>query len=161
VQALLDKVLKYMPSPYDIPPIQGKNPEDHDEKLERKPSVQEPFSALAFKIMSDPYVGKLTFFLVYSGEVETRCYIYNGTSGNKDRMGRLLEMHADEKKDLDKVRAGDIAAAVGVKEVRTGDSFCNVDNPILLEEITFPEPVIKLAVEPKSKADAEKLTSGL
>jgi len=161
VQALLDKVLKYMPSPYDIPPIQGKNPEDHDEKLERKPSVQEPFSALAFKIMSDPYVGKLTFFRVYSGELEKGSYIYNATTGNKERIGRILEMHANDKKDLDIVRAGDIAAAVGVKEVRTGDSFCDMDHPILLEEITFPEPVIKLAVEPKSKADAEKLTTGL
>ena len=161
VQAMLDKVIKYMPSPYDIPPIQGKNPENHDEKLERKPSVQEPFSALAFKIMSDPYVGKLTFFRVYSGELEKGSYIYNATTGKKERVGRILEMHANDKKDLDVVRAGDIAAAVGVKEVRTGDSFCDVDSPILLEEITFPEPVIKLAVEPKSKADSEKLTTGL
>ncbi|MCW9708509.1 elongation factor G [Fodinibius salsisoli] len=161
VQTVLDKVIKYLPSPYDIPAIQGKNPEDHDEKLERKPSVQEPFSALAFKIMSDPYVGKLTFFRVYSGELEKGSYIYNATTGQKERVGRILEMHANDKKDLDVVRAGDIAAAVGVKEVRTGDSFCDVDNPILLEEISFPEPVIKLAVEPKSKADAEKLTTGL
>jgi len=161
VQTLLDKVIKYMPSPYDIPPIQGKDPKDHDVKLERKPSVQEPFSALAFKIMSDPYVGKLTFFRVYSGELEKGSYIYNATTGKKERVGRILEMHANEKKDLDVVRAGDIAAAVGVKEVKTGDSFCDVDEPILLEEISFPEPVIKLAVEPKSKADAEKLTNGL
>jgi len=161
VQTLLDKVIKYMPSPYDIPPIEGKNPEDHDEKLLRKPSVHEPFSALAFKIMSDPYVGKLTFFRVYSGTLEKGSYIYNATTGKKERIGRILEMHANEKKDLEIVRAGDIAAAVGVKEVRTGDSFCDVDEPILLEEITFPEPVIKLAVEPKSKADAEKLTTGL
>lgn len=161
VQALLDKVIKYMPSPYDIPAITGKDPQDHDKKMERKPSVQEPFSALAFKIMSDPYVGKLTFFRVYSGELEKGSYIYNSTTGNKERVGRILEMHAADKKDLDVVRAGDIAAAVGVKEVRTGDTFCNIDSPILLEEITFPEPVIKLAVEPKSKADAEKLTTGL
>jgi len=161
VQTLLDKVIKYMPSPYDIPPIWGKNPENHEEKLERKPSVQEPFSALAFKIMSDPYVGKLTFFRVYSGTLEKGSYIYNATTGNKERIGRILEMHANDKKDLDIVRAGDIAAAVGVKEVRTGDSFCDIDEPILLEEITFPEPVIKLAVEPKSKADADKLTAGL
>ena len=161
VQAMLDKVIKYMPSPYDIPPITGKHPEDHDQKMERKPSVQEPFSALAFKIMSDPYVGKLTFFRVYSGELEKGSYIYNSTTGNKERVGRILEMHAADKKDLEVVRAGDIAAAVGVKEVRTGDTFCDIDNPILLEEITFPEPVIKLAVEPKSKADAEKLTTGL
>jgi elongation factor G len=161
VQTVLDKVIKYLPSPYDISAIQGKNPENHDEELERKPSVQEPFSALAFKIMSDPYVGKLTFFRVYSGQLEKGSYIYNATTGQKERVGRILEMHADDKKDLDVVRAGDIAAAVGVKEVRTGDSFCAVDDPILLEEISFPEPVIKLAVEPKSKADAEKLTTGL
>jgi elongation factor G len=161
VQTVLDKVIKYLPSPYDIPPIEGKDPDDHDKKLERKPSVQEPFSALAFKIMTDPYVGKLTFFRVYSGELEKGSYIYNATTGEKERIGRILEMHANEKKDLEIVRAGDIAAAVGVKQVRTGDSFCDIDNPILLEEITFPEPVIKLAVEPKSKADAEKLTTGL
>ncbi|NGP78007.1 elongation factor G [Balneolaceae bacterium YR4-1] len=161
VQTLLDKVIKYMPSPYDIPAITGKDPEDHDVKMERKPSVQEPFSALAFKIMSDPYVGKLTFFRVYSGELEKGSYIFNSTTGKKERVGRILEMHANDKKDLDVVRAGDIAAAVGVKEVRTGDTFCDIDEPILLEEITFPEPVIKLAVEPKSKADAEKLTTGL
>ena len=123
--------------------------------------MEEPFSALAFKIMSDPYVGKLTFFRVYSGTLEKGSYIYNSTTGNKERIGRLLEMHANDKKDIDVVRAGDIAAAVGVKEVRTGDTFCDVENPILLEQITFPEPVIKLAVEPKSKADAEKLTTGL
>src|SRR5699024_11354735 len=126
VQIVLDKVIKYLPSPYDIPPVQGKNPDNHEEKLERKPSVQEPFSALAFKIMTDPYVGKLTFFRVYSGELEKGSYIFNSTTGNKERIGRILEMHANDKKDLDKVRAGDIAAAVGVKEVRTGDSFCNV-----------------------------------
>ncbi len=161
VQTVLDKVIKYLPSPYDIPPIVGKDPEDHDKKLERKPSVQEPFSALAFKIMTDAYVGKLTFFRVYSGELEKGSYIYNATTGEKERVGRILEMHANEKKDLEIVRAGDIAAAVGVKQVRTGDSFCDLDNPILLEDITFPEPVIKLAVEPKSKADAEKLQNGL
>jgi elongation factor G len=161
VQVLLDKVIKYMPSPYDISAITGKDPQDHDKKMEREPNVQEPFSALAFKIMSDPYVGKLTFFRVYSGFLEKGSYIYNSTTGNKERIGRILEMHAADKKDLDIVHAGDIAAAVGVKEVRTGDTFCDIDEPILLEEITFPEPVIKLAVEPKSKADAEKLTTGL
>jgi len=161
VQTVLDKVIKYLPSPYDIPPIEGTDPEDEDKVLQRKPSVQEPFSALAFKIMTDPYVGKLTFFRVYSGELEKGSYIYNASTGKKERVGRILEMHANEKKDLDIVRAGDIAAAVGVKEVKTGDSFCEVDNPIILEDITFPEPVIKLAVEPKSQADAEKLTTGL
>lgn len=161
VQVLLDKVVEYMPSPYDIDAVTGKNPEDHEEKLIRKPDVQEPFSALAFKIMTDEYVGKLTFFRVYSGQLEKGSYIYNATTGKRERIGRILEMHADDKKDLEVVRAGDIAAAVGVKEVRTGDSFCDMDEPILLEEINFPEPVIKLAVEPKSKADSEKLTTGL
>ena len=161
VQILLDNVVKFMPSPFDIPPINGKNPKDHEEKMERKPSVEDPFSALAFKIMTDPYVGKLTFFRVYSGELEAGSYIYNATTGSKERIGRILEMHANSKKDLEVVRAGDIAAAVGVKEVRTGDTFCDLESPILLEEISFPEPVIKLAVEPKSKADAEKLQTGL
>lgn len=161
VQTVLDKVIKYMPSPYDIPAIDGIDPEDEENELKRKPDVNEPFSALAFKIMTDPYVGKLTFFRVYSGTLEKGSYIYNATTGKKERVGRILEMHANEKKDLDVVRAGDIAAAVGVKEVRTGDSFCNIEDPIILENINFPEPVIKLAVEPKSKADAEKLTTGL
>ncbi|MDR8394038.1 elongation factor G [Aliifodinibius sp. S!AR15-10] len=161
IQILLDKIVEYMPSPYDIPPVSGKDPQDHSIKMERAPRVDEPFSALAFKIMTDEYVGKLTFFRVYSGELEKGSYIYNATTGKRERVGRILEMHANDKKDLDVVRAGDIAAAVGVKEVRTGDTFCDVDEPILLEEITFPEPVIKLAVEPKSKADAEKLTTGL
>ncbi len=161
VQILLDKVIKYMPSPLDVQAINGRDPNDLDIKMKRNPSVEEPFSALAFKIMSDPYVGKLTFFRVYSGTLEKGSYIYNSTTGNKERIGRLLEMHANDKKDIDVVRAGDIAAAVGVKQVRTGDTFCDVENPILLEQITFPEPVIKLAVEPKSKADAEKLTTGL
>lgn len=161
VQILLDKVIKYMPSPLDVEAITGRDPNDLDVKMKRNPDVEEPFSALAFKIMSDPYVGKLTFFRVYSGTLEKGSYIYNSTTGNKERIGRLLEMHANDKKDIDVVRAGDIAAAVGVKEVRTGDTFCDVEKPILLEQITFPEPVIKLAVEPKSKADAEKLTTGL
>jgi len=129
--------------------------------MKRHPDVEEPFSALAFKIMTDPYVGKLTFFRVYSGTLEKGSYILNSTTGEKERIGRILEMHANDKKDIDIVRAGDIAAAVGVKKVNTGDTFCDLESPILLEKITFPEPVIKLAVEPKSKADAEKLTTGL
>ncbi|MEX0995225.1 MAG: elongation factor G, partial [Balneolaceae bacterium] len=161
VQILLDKVIGYLPSPLDVEPVNGLDPNDEDKKLIRKPDVNEPFSALAFKIMTDPYVGKLTFFRAYSGTLEKGSYIYNATTGKKERIGRLLEMHANDKKDIDIVRAGDIAAAVGVKEVHTGDTFCDVDSPIILEQISFPEPVIKLAVEPKSKADAEKLTSGL
>lgn len=161
VQALLDKVLDYLPSPLDLEAVEGMDPSDHEKKLVRKPSVEEPFSALAFKIMTDPYVGKLVFFRVYSGALEKGSYILNATTGKRERIGRILEMHANDKKDVEIVRAGDIAAAVGVKEVRTGDTFCAPDAPILLEQITFPEPVIKLAVEPKSKADADRLSDGL
>ena len=161
VQILLDKVLDYMPSPLDVAAVNGVDPEDPDKKMTRGADVNAPFSALAFKIMTDPYVGKLTFFRVYSGTLEKGSYILNSATGTKERIGRLLEMHANDKKDIDVVRAGDIAAAVGVKNVSTGDTFCDVENPILLENIIFPEPVIKLAVEPKSKADAEKLTTGL
>src|SRR5690625_502418 len=161
VQMLLDRVIDYLPSPLDVDAISGVDPKDDSVKLTRKPDVNEPFSALAFKIMTDPYVGKLTFFRVYSGQLEKGSYILNSTTGDRERVGRILEMHANDKKVIDLVRAGDIAAAVGVKKVNTGDTFCDVDNPILLEKITFPEPVIKLAVEPKSKADADKLTTGL
>jgi elongation factor G len=161
VQILLDKVIAYLPSPLDVEAVDGTDPNDLEKKMKRYPNVEEPFSALAFKIMTDPYVGKLTFFRVYSGQLEKGSYILNSTTGARERIGRLLEMHANDKKDIDIVRAGDIAAAVGVKKVHTGDTFCDVDNPILLENITFPEPVIKLAVEPKSKADADKLTTGL
>jgi len=161
VQILLDKVIEYLPSPLEVEAVNGVDPKDETTKMKRAPDVNAPFSALAFKIMTDPYVGKLTFFRVYSGTLEKGSYILNSTTGEKERVGRILEMHANDKKDIDIVRAGDIAAAVGVKKVNTGDTFCDLDSPILLEKITFPEPVIKLAVEPKSKADAEKLTTGL
>ncbi|MCC5914306.1 MAG: elongation factor G [Balneolaceae bacterium] len=161
VQILLDKVIEYLPSPLDVEAVDGIDPKDEEKKLKRNPDVNEPFSALAFKIATDPYVGKLTFFRVYSGQLEKGSYILNSTTGDRERVGRILEMHANDKKDIDIVRAGDIAAAVGVKKVNTGDTFCDEDHPIVLEKITFPEPVIKLAVEPKSKADAEKLTTGL
>jgi elongation factor G len=161
VQILLDKVIEYLPSPLEVEAVNGVDPKDEETKMKRSPDINEPFSALAFKIMTDPYVGKLTFFRVYSGTLEKGSYILNSTTGDKERIGRILEMHANDKKDIDIVRAGDIAAAVGVKKVNTGDTFCDLDSPILLEKITFPEPVIKLAVEPKSKADAEKLTTGL
>ncbi|MDR9388512.1 MAG: elongation factor G, partial [Balneolaceae bacterium] len=161
VQTLLDKVLAYLPSPLDVDSVNGHQVGDESVAMTRKPSPDEPFAGLAFKIATDPYVGKLTFFRVYSGTLEKGSYILNSTTGKKERVGRILEMHANDKKDIEVVRAGDIAAAVGVKEVRTGDTFCSVDEPVILEKITFPEPVIKLAVEPKSKADAEKLTTGL
>ena len=151
VQILLDKVIEYLPSPLEVEAVNGVDPKDETTKMKRSPDVNEPFSALAFKIMTDPYVGKLTFFRVYSGTLEKGSYILNSTTGEKERIGRILEMHANDKKDIDIVRAGDIAAAVGVKKVNTGDTFCDLESPILLEKITFPEPVIKLAVEPKSK----------
>ncbi|PTM19939.1 MAG: elongation factor G [Bacteroidetes bacterium] len=161
VQIMLDKVIDFLPSPLDMEAVHGVDPSDLETQMTRKPDVNEPFSALAFKIMTDPYVGKLTFFRVYSGTLEKGSYILNASTGQRERVGRILEMHANDKKDIEIVRAGDIAAAVGVKQVHTGDTFCDVDSPILLEQITFPEPVIKLAVEPKSKADADKLTTGL
>lgn len=161
VQILLDKVIEYLPSPMDVEAVTGHEPGNPENKMTRPADVNAPFAALAFKIMTDPYVGKLTFFRVYSGTLEKGSYILNSATGERERIGRLLEMHANDKKDIDVVRAGDIAAAVGVKKVGTGDTFCDEEEPVLLEKITFPEPVIKLAVEPKSKADAEKLTTGL
>lgn len=161
VQAVLDSIVKFMPSPLDIPPVEGKDPDDDEKVLTRKASVDEPFSALAFKIMTDPYVGKLTFVRVYSGQIDAGSYVKNTTTGKRERVGRLLKMHADSKEELKTVRAGDICAVVGIKDVKTGDSLSDDKNPIILEQMVFPEPVIKLAVEPKSKADNDKLTSGL
>ncbi|HET8864253.1 MAG TPA: elongation factor G [Gracilimonas sp.] len=160
IQVLLDKVLDFMPNPLDIPPVKGIDPET-EEEVKKAPDVNAPFSALAFKIMTDPFVGRLTFVRVYSGRLEKGSYTFNSSTGNKERVGRLLEMHANEKKDLDFIQAGDIAAIIGIKEVRTGDTLCDPDHPVILEQITFPEPVIKLAVEPKTKADSEKLSTGL
>src|SRR6056297_1247154 len=160
VQVLLDRVLDFMPNPLDIPPVKGIDPET-EEEVKKAPDVNAPFSALAFKIMTDPYVGKLTFCRVYSGRLEKGSYILNASTGNRERVGRLLEMHANDKKDLDYIQAGDIAAIIGIKEVHTGDTLCAEDHPVELEQITFPEPVIKLAVEPKTKADGEKLSTGL
>ncbi len=161
VQTLLDAIINYMPSPIDIDSITGTNPSDEEEKLSRKPDYNEPFSALAFKIATDPYVGKLTFIRVYSGTLEAGSYVLNTSTGKRERIGRLLKMHSNSKEDIKQVRAGDICAAVGIKEVRTGDTLSTEDSPILLEKMVFPEPVIKLAVEPKSKADNDKLSTGL
>ncbi len=160
VQAMLDRVLDFMPSPLDVVSVKGIDPKT-DLEVIREADPSGPFSALAFKIMTDPYVGKLIFTRVYSGTLEKGSYILNSTTGKKERVGRLLEMHANDKKDVDAAIAGDIVAVVGVKEVRTGDTFCDLDNPVILEQITFPEPVIKLAVEPKTKADSDKLSTGL
>tara|TARA_R110002124_G_scaffold255201_1_gene420896 strand:+ start:26993 stop:29134 length:2142 start_codon:yes stop_codon:yes gene_type:complete len=160
VQVMLDRVISFMPSPLDVHAVKGIKPHT-EEVVTREADVDAPFSALAFKIMTDPYVGKLTFARVYSGRLEKGSYVLNSSTGNKERVGRLLEMHANAKKDVDFAQAGDIVAVVGVKEVHTGDTLCDLDDPVILEQIIFPEPVIKLAVEPKTKADSEKLSTGL
>ena len=160
VQRLLDGVLDYLPSPLDVPAIQGVHPRT-DEIIERPADPDGPFSAIAFKVMTDPYVGKLTFFRVYSGRLKKGTQILNSTTGKKERIGRILLMHADSREDVDEVSAGDIAAVVGVKVVHTGDTFCDIDHPIILEKMEFPEPVIRIAIEPKTKADSDKLGNGL
>ncbi len=156
VQPLLDAVIDYLPSPVDLPPIVGIDPKTEKE-ITRKPEEGDPFSALAFKIMSDPFSGQLTYFRVYSGRLATGSYVYNVAKGKKERIGRLLKMHANKREEISEVSAGDIAAAVGLKETRTGDTLCEEKQPILLEVIKFPEPVISLAVEPKTKQDLDKL----
>jgi elongation factor G len=161
VQALLDGIIDYLPSPVDIPPIQG-HPPQHDEHHEaREADDNAPFSALAFKIATDPYVGKLTFFRVYSGSLKTGSHVLNATKDRKERVGRILQMHANKREEREEVYAGDIAAAIGLKEVKTGDTICTPDAPIILEAMRFPEPVIAVAIEPKTKADQDKLTNGL
>lgn len=155
VQELLDNIVDYMPAPTDVPHIKGVL--DDGTEQDRESSDDQPFAALAFKIMTDPYVGKLTFFRVYSGTLESGSYVLNANKGKKERIGRLIQMHANERKDIDKVYAGDIACAVGLKEVTTGNTLCDEDHPIILESIEFPEPVISIAIEPKSKADQEKM----
>ncbi len=161
VQKLLDGVIDYLPSPLDIPAIRGHLPH-HDETHEtREASDDAPFSALAFKIATDPYVGKLTFFRVYSGTLSSGSYVMNATKEKRERVGRILQMHANKREELDMVYAGDIAAGIGMKDVKTGDTLSAVDSPIILEAMTFPEPVIAVAVEPKSKADQDKLSNGL
>eukprot|EP00826_Nyctotherus_ovalis_P021585 TRINITY_DN169_c0_g1_i1.p1 TRINITY_DN169_c0_g1~~TRINITY_DN169_c0_g1_i1.p1 ORF type:complete len:692 (+),score=-65.14 TRINITY_DN169_c0_g1_i1:1219-3294(+) len=156
VQKLLDAIVDYMPAPVDIPPIKGINP-DTDEECVRKSSDDEPFSALAFKIATDPYVGKLCFFRVYSGKVDTGSTIYNSTKGQRERIGRIMQMHANHRQDIDAVYSGDIAAAVGLKNVTTGDTLCDEKTPVILESMVFPEPVIRVAIEPKTKAGQEKM----
>jgi len=155
VQAMLDAVIDYLPSPVDIPAIQGNN--ESGEPAERHPSDDEPFSALAFKIMTDPFVGQLTFFRVYSGVLNSGDTVYNPVKGRKERIGRLLQMHANNRQEVKEVRAGDIAAAVGLKETITGETLCAPESPIILERMEFPEPVIHVAVEPKTKGDQEKM----
>ncbi|ARP88625.1 elongation factor G [Bordetella genomosp. 9] len=155
VQAMLDAVIDYLPSPVDVPAIKGHD--DRDREIERHPADDEKFSALAFKIMTDPFVGQLVFFRVYSGVVNSGDTVLVSSKGKKERLGRILQMHANERKEIKEVRAGDIAAAVGLKDVTTGDTLCDLSQPIILEKMTFPEPVISQAVEPKTQADQEKM----
>ncbi len=159
VQPLLDAILEYMPSPLDVPAIKGVN--DDEEEDERHASDEEPFSALAFKIVADPFVGKLAYFRVYSGTLEAGSYVYNSTKGKKERIGRILMMHANKREEVDSVSAGDIAAAVGLKDTTTGDTLCAMDSHIILEKMEFPEPVISVAIEPKTKASQEKMSIAL
>jgi elongation factor G len=161
VQPLLDAVVEYLPSPVDIPPVAGTSMKHEDETLERKASDDEPFAALAFKIMSDPYVGKLTYFRVYSGKLPAGAQVLNATKDKKERVGRILQMHANHREDKDGVFAGDIVAAVGLKNTTTGDTLCDPGNPIVLERMEFPEPVISVAIEPKTKVDQDKLGKAL
>jgi len=160
VQPLLDAVVDYLPSPLDVPPMQGVDPKTGDE-VTREPSEEAPFSALAFKVMSDPYVGKLTYFRVYSGRLKSGDRVLNTTTGKTERVGRILQMHANHREEREAISAGEIAAGVGLKTTTTGDTLAAENAPIVLESITFPDPVIAVAVEPKSKADQDKLSNGL
>lgn len=157
VQALLDAIVDYMPAPTDVAMVKGTDMKDPSIEIDREMSDEAPFAALAFKVMTDPFVGKLTFFRVYAGIVEKGSYVLNSTKGKKERMGRILQMHANKREEIDAVYCGDIAAAVGLKETTTGDTLCAEDAPIVLEKMEFPEPVISVAVEPKTKADQEKM----
>jgi elongation factor G len=160
IQPLLEAVVEYLPSPLDVPPMVGKNTFTHEDEV-RRASDDEPFAALAFKIMSDPYVGKLTYFRIYSGQLDTGTFVLNSTRGHKERIGRILRMHANHREDLNMVCTGDIVAGVGLKKTTTGDTLCDPSHPILLEPMTFPEPVISVAIEPKTKMDQDRLSESL
>jgi elongation factor G len=157
VQQLLDAVVNYLPSPLDMPPVEGTHPEKEGIVEKREPNPQEPFSALAFKIMTDPYVGQLTYFRVYSGSLEKGSTVFNPLRGKRERIGRLLRMHSNEREDVKKAEAGDIVAGVGLNFTRTGDTLCDQSRPLVLEKMSFPDPVISIAIEPKTRADEEKL----
>ena len=161
VQILLDAILDYLPSPLDVPSIKGHEMGNEEKEIERKSDDNEPFSALAFKVMSDPFVGKLTYFRVYSGILKKGSYILNTSNGKKERVGRILQMHANNREEIDQVYAGDIAASVGLKDTTTGDTLCEEASPVVLESMTFPEPVIDLAIEPHTRVDQEKLSTAL
>ncbi|MDR3315746.1 MAG: elongation factor G [Coriobacteriales bacterium] len=160
IQQLLDAIIDYLPSPLDIPAIQGIDVKT-DKEVERHADVKEPFAALAFKVMTDPYVGKLTYFRVYSGRLDAGSYVLNATKDKKERIGRLLEMHSNSREDVESVSAGDICAAVGLKDTSTGDTLCSEHSPVILESMTFPDPVIDIAIEPKTKAEQDKLSVAL
>ncbi len=161
VQLVLDAVVDYLPSPVDVPPVEGHLLYKEDDRVERKPSDDEPFAALAFKIMSDPYVGRLTYLRVYSGVLKSGTHVLNATKDRKERIGRILQMHANHREDMAAAYTGDIVAVVGLKHATTGDTICDPDAPVVLEQISFPTPVIAVAVEPKTKADQDKLGAGL
>src|SRR5207249_66819 len=157
IQPLLDAVIDYLPSPVDVPPVEGTNPANEEAVLRRARDDQ-PFAALAFKIMSDPFVGHLTYIRVYSGVLKSGSYVYNPVKGSRERISRLLQMHANKREEIEEVYAGDICACVGLKNVNTGDTLCDENKPIVLESIEFPTPVISVAIEPKTKADQDKLS---
>jgi elongation factor G len=161
VQQLLDSVIDFLPSPLDVPAIVGHDVDDEEKEIERHADDSEPFAALAFKIMNDPFVGKLTFFRVYSGTLSSGSYVQNSTKGKRERVGRILQMHANKRDEIPEVLAGDIAAAIGLKDTTTGDTLCDAGKQIILESMTFPEPVISVAVEPKTKADQDKMGEAL
>jgi elongation factor G len=160
VQPMLDAIVDFLPSPLDKPAVEGHDPKSGETKV-RTVDDDQPFSALAFKIMTDPFVGTLTFFRVYSGTLQSGSYVYNATKGEKERVGRILQMHANHREEIDEVRTGDIAAAIGLRKTTTGDTLCAENAPIILENITFPEPVISVAIEPKTKADQDKMSAAL
>ena len=161
VQPMLDAVVHYLPSPLDVPPIVGRDPRTDDARSLRAVDDKAPFSALAFKIAADPYVGKLAFFRVYSGRLKTGSYVYNASKDKKERIGRIVELHANHREEIEEVSAGDIAAAVGLRDTFTGDTLTDPDHPVILESMVFPEPVIEVAIEPKTKADQDKLAIAL
>ncbi len=161
IQKLLDSIVDFLPSPLDKPPVKGHVVDNTEKMIERKPSVDEPVAALAFKIMTDPYVGRLTYLRVYSGTVEAGSYLYNPTSGIKERIARLLRMHSNKREDIKVAYAGDIIAAIGLRKTTTGDTLCDVKHPVILERMSFPEPVVMVSIEPKTKADQDKLTDAL
>ncbi len=161
VQPVLDAVVDYLPAPNEIPPIVGVDVKDHEKEVTRKASDDEPFAALAFKVATDPFVGQLVFFRIYSGSLKAGSYVFNTASGKKERVGRILRMHANDREEVEELNAGEIGALVGMKDTKTGDTLCDIDNKVILESIEFPEPVISIAVEPKTKADQEKMAIAL